>query len=94
MPDIRMSHKPDENSFQLTEGDTVIGLARYRDEEGVRSLTHTEVDPDRQGEGLASRLIRFALDTTREQGLRVRAVCPMVADYVARHREYDDLLEG
>ena len=49
---------------------------------------HTETDPARAGEGLATRLIRDALDDTRRSGLEIVARCPFVRAFVRRHPEY------
>ena len=43
--------------------------------------------------GVASHLAQVALDDARAQGLRVIPRCPFVADYIARHPEYADLVE-
>ena len=36
---------------------------------------------------------RQALDATREEGLRIVAVCPYVSAYVKRHHDWDDVLD-
>ena len=43
------------------------------------SSPHTEVDEEFGGRGLATILVREALDATRAAGLRIVPVCPMVA---------------
>ena len=83
----------DRNRYVIRLGDQVIGLSTYRDEEGRRLFLHTEVDPEFQGHGLATQLIVHALDDTRAGGLRIVALCPMVAAYVAKHHDYDDILD-
>ncbi len=45
-------------------------------------------------EGKATVLIAEALRVTRTEGLRIVAVCPMVAAYVGRHHEFDDILDA
>ena len=69
-----------------------VGMCVYRDEGDVRVITHTEVRDEFEGEGLGTRLVRFALDDVRSSGLRVQPVCPMVAAYIGRHQEYADLV--
>jgi predicted GNAT family acetyltransferase len=54
---------------------------------------HTEVDPAFGGRGLATVLIGEALAATRADGLRIVAVCPMVAAYVKKNHEFDDVLD-
>ena len=52
---------------------------------------HTEILPAFAGHGLATILIRAALDDVRARGLKMRAVCPFVADFLDKHPEYQDL---
>lgn len=85
-------HASAKNRFEIHLGRAVIGKTFYRAENGNRAFTHTEVDPDYQGHGLASQLIEHALDTTRGEGLRVVALCPTVAAFIAKRPEYHDLL--
>src|SRR2546423_14485897 len=56
-------------------------------------FTHTETDPSFEGQGVASQLVRWALDDVRARGLRVVPVCPFVKGYIAKHGdEYGDLV--
>ena len=58
-------------------------------------FTHTETDPSFEGQGVASQLVRWALDDVGARGLRVQAQCPFVHAYMARHAdEYGELLTG
>ena len=72
------------------EGGTAF--AYYGLDGNVITFRHTETPPQLQGRGVASQLIRGALEQVRAQGLKVVARCPFVAGYMARHPEYDDLL--
>jgi uncharacterized protein len=80
--------EPDQYSIEV-EGKKV-GKAEFLDRGDDRVFTHTEVDKDYEGRGLATILIGQALKETRESGLRIVAQCPMVADYVSKHAEYQD----
>ena len=53
---------------------------------------HTEVPEALAGRGVASKLIRGALEMVRAQGLKVVPQCPFVAAYMGKHPEYDDLI--
>ena len=57
------------------------------------SLIHTEVPPALQRQGLADALARAALEYARPQSLRVKVICPFVAKYLARHPEFEDLVD-
>ena len=89
MIDIRDGH----NRYELLDDDTVIGVSVYRDAGNRRVFTHTEVDADYAGQGLASKLVKFALDDVRAKGKRVVPVCPRVAAFIAKDPSYADLVD-
>jgi predicted GNAT family acetyltransferase len=74
------------------DGDTV-GFAEFADHDGRRIFTHTEVDPQFEGRGLATILVDEALTQTRDAGLRIVPVCKLVANYVDKHDEYADVVD-
>ena len=80
-----------EQEFEITiEGERAV--AAYQREDDTIVFTHTLVPPAIEGRGVGSRLVRGALDATRDRGLKVVAQCPFVAAYIDRHPEYRDLL--
>lgn len=64
----------------------------YRLRDGVMAMTHTEVAPELEGQGIAGELVRAALAHAREQGLKVRPLCSYVQAYFRRHPEVQPLL--
>jgi predicted GNAT family acetyltransferase len=70
-----------------------VGLTAFAERDGQRVFYHTEVDDAFGGRGLATVLIAQALSTTRADGLRIVAVCPMVAHYVSSHHDFDDIVD-
>ncbi len=80
---------PELSRFELdADGDTA--LAYYRIDNGVMVFTSTETPPRLRGQGVASELIRNALEFARARGLKVRGECSFVADYLRRHPEGAD----
>ena len=71
-----------------------VGKAEFLDRGERRVFTHTEVNDDYEGRGLATILIGEALQQTRDAGLRIVAKCPMVAAYVKKHDEYRDAVDN
>jgi predicted GNAT family acetyltransferase len=81
----------DEQRFELKiEGQTAF--VYYERKPGIITLTHTDVPLVMSGKGVASRLIKGALEQVRAQGLKVVAECPFVQGYLGKHPEYGDLL--
>ena len=58
----------------------------------VLTLIHTEVPKELRAMGLASSLAETALRWARENNFKVDVICPSVADYLAKHPEYQDLV--
>lgn len=72
------------------EGGTAT--AHYRLADGAMILHHTETPPHLRGRGIASDVVRGALEAARAQGLKVVPRCGFVRHYMAQHPEFDDLL--
>jgi predicted GNAT family acetyltransferase len=70
------------------------GLFYTGPRDGVVTFTHTEVPEPAQGAGVGGALARSGLEWAREQGLRVRPLCPYVAAYIRRHPDYADLVSS
>jgi len=80
-----------EHEFELMV-DGHRAIAAYQLEEGKIVFTHTIVPKAIEGRGVASKLIKAALDSARDRGLRVVPLCPFVKAYIERHPEYQTIL--
>jgi predicted GNAT family acetyltransferase len=93
LPDeIRVVDMPDRSRFEIQVGGEVAGFAEYRRRPGLIAFVHTLTDPRFEGQGLASQLVRTALDEARGDGLSVLPFCPFVRGYIERHTDYLDLV--
>lgn len=82
-----------QHRFETDLGDGDIAFAEYDLGADRIVFTHTVVPPRYEGRGIGSALIRFALKSARERGLKVVPVCPFFAAYISKHPEEQDLLE-
>ena len=92
MSELVVRDNPEELRYDALLDGRRVGLIRYRIEPGVVVLVHTDVDEAVEGTGVGSQLVRGALDDIRARGLRLVPLCPFVAAYLRRHREYADLV--
>lgn len=93
MADVQVRDAPDEHRFEArTPEGVVVAFAMYDTIGTTVVFTHTEVDPRLEGQGIASTLVRTALDAVRASGRDVVAYCPYVKAWLARHAEYQDLV--
>lgn len=80
-----------EQEFELTvDGERAV--AAYQLESKTIVFTHTKVPEAIEGRGVGSKLVRAALDSARDRGLKVVPQCTFVRAWIDRHPEYRDLL--
>ena len=84
---------PARHRYEATVDGTLAGFAQYREVDGARVFTHTEVFDAYEGKGVGGALARGALDDVRARGGRLVAQCPFIAAYLDRHPAYADLID-
>ena len=77
--------------FEVSLGDEVA-FADYVLLHDALVLPHTLVPDAFAGKGVGGLLAKAALTYAREHGLKVKPVCPFIADYIARHPAWADLV--
>lgn len=82
----------DRNRFEL-DVDGTMAFANYRQTPTAIVITHTETPPALRGRGIASELVKGALEIIRADGHKVVAGCGFVADYLRRNPEFADLTD-
>ena len=92
MSDITIIDRPELEYYEIDVDGRRAGLAAYELDGNVITFTHTEVDDAYEGQGLGSRLARYALDDARARGLKVRPLCPFIKTWIRRHEDYQDLV--
>ena len=81
----------DRSRFEL-DIENEIAFANYRLTPSAVIITHTETPPALRGRGIASELVKGALDLIRRDGKKVVAGCGFVVDYLDKHPEDADLI--
>jgi predicted GNAT family acetyltransferase len=71
--------------------DGALAFANYRLAPSKVIITHTETPPALRGRGIASQLVKGALEMIRADGSKVVAACGFVVDYLDKHPEFSDL---
>jgi hypothetical protein len=92
MPEKTVAHVPDASRYELRLDERVVGVAEYTQEGDVRSFTHTVVEPQHRGQGLAAELVEFALRDTAEAELEALPYCWYVRDHIAANTQYLELV--
>lgn len=78
------------NRYEL-DVDGGVAFANYRRTATADIITHTETPRALRGRGIASELVKGALELIRGDGRKVIAGCSFVVDYIERHPEQADL---
>jgi uncharacterized protein len=86
-----VTHHTNEQRFELAVHGQIAELSYHR-ASGRISLNHTYVPSSIEGQGVAAKLTRAALDYARTEGLRVIPACSYVATYIRNNPEYQDLV--
>lgn len=91
--EYNIKHNEAENRFE-TEIEGKLSLVDYRKKDNIFLVTHTEVPTELEGRGIAAALTKTLLDYIRENGSKVRPICPYTKIYIQRHPEYNDIVAG
>lgn len=90
-PSPEIHHNAARHRFETSVGGELAECV-YEDAGDRWVLTHTFVPPAARGLGLAEKLVRATLAEARARGRKIVPACSYVAAFVARHREFGDLV--
>jgi predicted GNAT family acetyltransferase len=90
--DLQVTDHPDAGRFEIRADGELAGFVQYRLRGREISFIHTETDDRFRGHGVASFLIRSALDSARERKLAVLPYCPFVRRWLTGQPGYADLV--
>lgn len=88
---IEIIQNKEKSRFEI-HIDGKVAFQEYIQTEKDLVIPHTEVPQSLEGRGLGSLLAKNALDYTEINGLKIMPLCPFMANYIAKHREYEHLL--
>ena len=93
MANESLTNNQDQHRYEISVDGTLAGFAEYNLLEGAVLFTHTEILLAFEGQGLGSKLARYALDDVRAKGVWAIPVCKFIAGYIHKHPEYIDLVK-
>jgi predicted GNAT family acetyltransferase len=89
---LRIVDAPERKRFEVYDGEELAGFLDYRLRGDDIALLHTEVDPRFKGRGIGGRLVRGALDASRDTGLGALPYCPFIRAWIRKHADYLDMV--
>ena len=90
---VAVARNDAEGRYDITVDGELAGFTVFIDRGEQRIFPHTELDEKFAGRGLSGILVHDALEDTRAAGKRVVPVCPLVAKYISKHPEVQDLAD-
>jgi predicted GNAT family acetyltransferase len=87
-----VTENPGRHRYEISLDGALAGFTMFTLDGDVAIMPHTEIDPEYKGKGLATILIRAALDDARARGLTVVPRCPFVRGFIEKHPDYQDLV--
>jgi len=92
MDNVAIQDNPAQHRYEVHVAGKLAAYAEYNVQKDALMFTHTEVLAEYEGQGLGSKLARYALDDVRKRGLLAVPVCQFIAGYIRRHPQYQDLV--
>jgi predicted GNAT family acetyltransferase len=94
--EMDVQRNENSGSYDAVIDGRVVGMIVYHTPSGNQrvTLSHTIVDPEYRGRGIATGLVKHALDDIRARSLKLTNYCSFVADYIADHPEYKELVDS
>ena len=77
--------------FIEKDGDIIAELTYTRQDNNIMTLDHTETNPEYEGEGLASSLVKHSVKYAKEKDLKIDPLCRYAAAQFKRHEEYREV---
>jgi predicted GNAT family acetyltransferase len=91
---ITVRNDAGSGSYEAVLGGRVVGRVIYQRRDARVIIRHTIVDPEFQGRGVATDLVRKVLDDVAANGWRLTSYCSFVTAFLARHPGYARLLDA
>jgi predicted GNAT family acetyltransferase len=89
---ITIKHDQQHQMFSIKLNGGAASLQYDKPEENVLDITKTYVPESSRSNGLASLLVKHALDIAYSQSKYVIPSCSFAEDYIEKHPEYEELL--
>jgi predicted GNAT family acetyltransferase len=89
---VTVKDNPEQGRYDAFVDGKLAGHTNYSTQGDHVVFSHTEVAPEFGGKGVASTLIKAALDDMRSKGNTIDPKCPFVRGFIDKHAEYADLI--
>ncbi|MFD2570411.1 GNAT family N-acetyltransferase [Spirosoma soli] len=89
LADTTITDNHHKHRFELKTDDK-LSIVEYQNvDDETLALTHTEVDPSLEGQGVGSHLVKGVLEYVERNNLKIVPLCPFVSVYLKRHPDWN-----
>lgn len=88
----RQEHGRKGAFFIEQDGEWIAELTYLRTGENTMVIDHTEVDPKLRGERIGKDMVAAAVAYARENGLKIKPLCPYARGVIDATPEFQDVL--
>ncbi|MDO5046946.1 MAG: GNAT family N-acetyltransferase [Anaerococcus sp.] len=89
--DIQIRFNKEEKEAQAFDGQKKIGFCQYEVKDGNWVITHTVVNKEYGGQGLAGKLLNTVVDAARDEGVKIIPVCSYAVKKFDESDKYKDV---
>ena len=72
---IEIVFKLDENKAIAYDSEKEVGKCDFEEIDDIWNITHTEVDSDYQGQGIARKLVENVIENSQKYNKKITATC-------------------
>ncbi|WP_145997069.1 GNAT family N-acetyltransferase [Halobacillus sp. Marseille-P3879] len=83
----------EKGRFYIIKENQTIAELIFEEEGSDMIITHTEVNPEDQGEGLATELVEYAVQYARENDVKIKPVCAFAEKVLSNDPKHQDVLK-
>ncbi|PWD51790.1 N-acetyltransferase [Serinibacter arcticus] len=87
-----VTHRSERSRYEIRVDDAFAGIAAYEVSGGVTIFTHTVIQDDFEGRGLAGVLVDGAIADVAQRGGAFAATCPYVVHWLTKNHQHDAAL--
>ncbi|MEV1289467.1 GNAT family N-acetyltransferase [Micromonospora sp. NPDC049679] len=92
---IDVTDVPERERFEARDGDAdqaLAGFMTYQVTGRIIAVTHLNISPGYEDRDVGDLLARAVMDDARSRTRTVVPICPFLAEWATRHREYTNLV--
>lgn len=78
----------DARIYAADDSGMVIAEVTFPAKNGIATIDHTFVDSSLRGQGIASKLVKAAVEKILADGNKISATCSYAVDWLQHHPEY------